>query len=175
MVMVIKRCFDSTALMAGLIIFILSASLSAATIQLPRGTEVKVKFAEGMDINSGKVDKDVPLLIELAEPITIGSKVLVETGAMGTAKVTKAEKAGRAGKPGYIKVEFVEMEVKGNYKPLQGEKIKLSGEIENKGKSKKTLSYLFIFGLFIKGGQGKIDTRQVYTATVAETMILEGE
>ena len=161
--------------MAILIIALGAASLSAATIQLPRGTQVKVKFAPGMEINSGKVEKDIPLLITLAEPIMIGSKTIVEAGAMGTAKVAEVKKAGKVGKPGYIKVEFIDLEIKGSYKPLQTDKIKLQGEIENQGKGKKTLSIILLFGLILKGGQGEINTNQTYTAEVAETIILEGE
>ncbi len=158
-----------------LISLVCAVSLQAATIQLPRGTKVKVKFAPGMRISSGELAKDIPLLITLAEPIMIGSKMIVEEGAQGTARVAEVEKAKKAGKPGYIKVEFVELETKGSYQPLDESKIKLTGNVENKGKSKKTLSYLFIFGLFIKGGQGEIATDKIYTATVAETLILEGE
>jgi hypothetical protein len=159
-----------------LVIILFCASfVTAATIQLPRGTEVKAKFSPGMQIKSGQVEKDIPLLFTLAEPITIGSKTLVEAGAQGTAKVTEVEKAGMIGKPGYIKIEFIDLEVKGAYKLLQGDKIKLEGEIENKGKGKKILSIILGFGLIIKGGQGEIDTGQTYTAKVAETVILEGE
>jgi hypothetical protein len=45
--------------------------------------------------------------------------------------------------------------------------------VSRDGGSHKILSWLFILGLFIKGGQGDIDTVQPYEATVGETVIME--
>ncbi|MFZ5980643.1 MAG: hypothetical protein ACOYVF_08405 [Candidatus Zixiibacteriota bacterium] len=154
-------------------IFLLGVAVQAGTMQLPKGQVLKVKFALGMKISSGELTKDVPLLINLAEPIEIGGKTIVEAGAQGTAKVVEVKKAGKGGKPGYIKVAFQEMDTKGEYRSRDNSKIKLEGELENAGKGKKTLSYLFIFGLFISGGQGEIDPGLVYEAKVAESIILE--
>lgn len=154
---------------------LLAGSLSAATIQLPRGTEVKVKFTGAAKVSSGNLAKDVPVLFTLVEPVIIGGETLVEAGATGTAKVVEVKKAGAVGKPGYIKVAFVDLEPKGAYLTADKSKIKLSGEIENKGKGKKFLSLLFIAGLFIKGGQGEIPADVVYTAKVAESITLESK
>jgi len=158
-----------------LAMILLAASLPAATIQLPRGTEVKVKFSTAAKVSSGNLAKDVPVLFTLAEPVIIGGETLVEAGATGTAKVVEVEKAGKAGKPGYIKVAFVDLDPKGIYQTADKAKIKLTGEIENKGKGKKLMSMLFIAGLFIKGGQGEIPTNVVYTAKVAESITLESK
>jgi len=128
-----------------------------------------------MKISSGELSKDVPLLIYLAEPIKIGNTTIVEEGAQGTAKVVDVKKAGKGGKPGYIKVAFVDLETKGEYRSPDNSRIKLEGEIENAGKGRKTLSYLFIFGLFIKGKQGVINPDVVYNAKVAESIILESK
>jgi hypothetical protein len=161
--------------MIALAIVLLAASLPAATIQLPRGTEVKVKFTTAAKVSSGNLAKDAPVLITLAEPVIIGGETLVEAGATGTAKVVEVKKAGSVGKPGYIKVAFVDLEPKGIYQTADKAKIKLSGEVENKGKGKKLLSILFIAGLFIKGGQGEIPADTVYTAKVAESITLESK
>jgi hypothetical protein len=163
------------AAIIALAIMLLAASLPAATIQLPRGTEVKVKFAAAAKVSSGNLAKDVPVLFTLAEPVIIGGETLVEAGAAGTAKVVEVKKAGKAGKPGYIKVAFVELEPKGVYQTADKAKIKLTGEVENKGKGKKFFSMLFIAGLFIKGGQGEIPANTVYTAKVAESITLENK
>jgi hypothetical protein len=154
---------------------LLAASLSAATIQMPRGTDVKVKFAAAAKVSSGELAKDIPVLFTLVEPVIIGGETLVEEGATGTAKVVEVKKAGKPGTPGYIKLAFVDLEPKGIYQTPDKAKIKLTGEIENKGKGKKFLSILFIAGLFIKGGQGEIPMDSVYTAKVAETIILESK
>ena len=150
-------------------------SVQAATIGLTKGTEVKARFTTTTKISSGALNKDVPVLFTLAEPVVIGGKTIVEAGAQGNAKVVEVKKAGGGGKPGYIKVAFVDLGPKGEYATAEGAKIKLAGEIENKGKGKKLLSYLFIAGLFIKGGQGEIQADSVYTAQVAETIVLESK
>lgn len=158
-----------------LVIIMGVVSVQAATIGLTKGTEVKARFAAKTKISSGVLNKDVPVLFTLAEPVVIGGKTIVDAGAQGTAKVVEIKKAGSAGKPGYIKVAFVDLEPKGEYASPEGGKIKLAGDIENKGKGKKFLSYLFIAGLFIKGGQGEIKADSVYTAQVAETIVLESK
>ena len=171
----IRNSFTIRTLTGFLLLFFLSVVIQAATIQIPKGMEIKVKFAPGMKISSGDLAKDAPLLIYLAEPIQIGGKTIVEGGSQGTAKVVEVKKAGKGGKPGYIKVAFIDMQTKGEYRSANDAKIKLEGEIENSGKGKKVLSYLFIFGLFIKGGQGVISPDVVYNAKVAESIILESK
>ncbi len=112
--------------------------------------------------------------IVLAEDIKIGGKTIVEKGAGGTAVVEEAVKASKPGKPGKIKVTFFDLETKGDYKAaaLNG-KIMLAGSVSDEGGGRKIISWIFILGLFIKGGQGEIDTALDYTATVAESIILE--
>jgi len=144
-------------------------------VQLPEGTEVKVRFDPEMKVSSGKLMKGIPLLIYLAEPIMIGGKTIVEEGSQGKAEVLEVREASKPGKPGYIKVGFVEIEPKGEYSTLDESNIKLSGEAEAEGKGKKLLSYLLIFGLFIKGGQAELPVDQVYTAKIKETIIMQSE
>jgi len=156
-----------------IIIFLLAANVYAAKVQVPEGTKISVKFPATMKISSGEVSQGIPLAFELAKPIEIGGKVIVEKGATGTAVVKESVKAKRGGKPGKITVEFVDLTPSGAFKAQDGANIKLKGSVTAEGKGKKTLSYLFIFGLFIKGGQGKIPTNQFYEASVAESIILE--
>lgn len=163
------------AILICLFTFLLSIAVQAATIQIPKGMEVKVKFIPGMKVSSGELAKDVPLLITLAEPVQVGNKTIIEEGAQGTAKVVEVKKAAKGGKPGYIKVAFVDLQTKGDYRSPDDSRVKLEGEIENAGKGRKTLSYMFIFGLFIKGKQGVINPDGVYVAKVAESIILESK
>jgi len=147
----------------------------AGRVLLPAGTDVKVKFDPRAAVTSGDVIAGVPLVIELAEPITIGGAVIVEAGAAGTATVKEAVKAGRGGKGGKITVAFTDLQPKGAFKMVEGSAIKLDGEISAKGSSRKTLSYILGFGLIIKGHQGVIATDQVYTAKTVENVFLESE
>ena len=108
-----------------------------------------------------------------AEDVKIGGITIVEAGATGTAEVKEAIAASKPGNPGKIVLAFTDLEPKGQYISIEGSKIKLSGEIEEEGGGRKILSLLFILGLFIKGGEGEVDTALEYEATVEETIILE--
>lgn len=152
---------------------LLAGSAFAGKVMVPEDTKITVKFPSTMKISSGKMAAGIPLAFELAKPIEIGGKVVVEKGATGTAVVKESVKAKRGGKPGKITLEFTELMPKGTFQSPDGAPIKLKGAITAEGKGKKTLSYLFIFGLFIKGGQGEVPTGDYYTATVAESIILE--
>ncbi len=158
---------------SAVLVLLLAVSVHAAKVQVPEGTNISVKFPANIKISSGEMSEGIPLLFELAKPVEIGGKVIVAKGATGTAVVKESVKARKGGKPGKITVEFVELAPSEPWKAVDGSNIKLKGSVTAEGKGKKTLSYLFIFGLFIKGGQGKIPADQIFTATVAESVILQ--
>jgi len=156
-----------------LLIIGVGSSALAGKVVLPEETEIKVKFDPNMIVNSGKLQPGIPLLIFLEEDIKVGGKTIVEAGATGKAEVVEVVKASKPGKPGFIKIAFTELEPKGAYKTADNAKIKIAGFAEGQGKGKKLLSYIFFFGLILKGGQGEIDARQSYPAIIKETIILE--
>jgi len=145
----------------------------AGKVQLTKDTQLKVKFSPSEKINSGKLEEGAEVAITLVEDFEIGGITIIEAGAKGTAKVTEAVKASRPGKPGKITVSFVDLAPKGDFKAKGDKKIMLSGEVTDEGGGRKIISWLFILGLLIKGGQGEIDTAADYTATVGETIALE--
>jgi hypothetical protein len=151
-----------------------ATTASAGTIQLPKGTKVKLKFPPNMKINSGNVSAGIPLVCYLAEPLEVGGIVVVDANAEGTAMVSEVQSAKSGGKPGRIKIEFASLQPKGEYRPLTADVIKLSGSQEAKGKGKGIFPYLF-FVFFLKGSQAVIPTNAVYTAEVAETIVLENK
>ncbi len=167
--------FSWVAVVAASALMLATVPAHAGTIQVPKGQEVKLKFPPGMNISSGEMTQGVPIICYLHEPIEIGGITVVEAGAQVTAKVAEVKPAGKPGKPGYIKIEFESLDAKGEYRLLTEGKIKLSGTIEAEGKGRKLLSYLLIFGLFIKGTQAEINTQIIYTATVAESIVLESD
>jgi|WetSurMetagenome_2_1015567.scaffolds.fasta_scaffold05696_5 hypothetical protein len=146
----------------------------AGRISLPKDvTKLMVKFDPAKRTDSGKLQKGDTLSISLAEDYKVGEIVVVEAGAKGIAIVKEAVKASRPGKPGKLVVSFVELSPKGSYKSRDGSTIKLAGVVSDNGGGRKILSYLFILGLFIKGGQGEVDVAKPYEATVGETIVLE--
>ncbi|MCX5752996.1 MAG: hypothetical protein NTW97_05040 [Candidatus Krumholzibacteria bacterium] len=146
----------------------------AGKVSLPKDvTKIDVKFDPAARIDSGRLKAGDSVSIYLAEDYKIGGITVIEAGAKGTAIVKKAVKASRPGNPGMIEISFVDLKPKGSYRSKDGGAIKLSGVAADKGGGRKIISWLFILGLLIKGGQGEIDTALVYPATVSETIILE--
>jgi len=163
------------SMLAMLAVVIVPAMAFAGKVAVPEGTQIKVKIDSTMQVNSGKLQAGDTISIRLVEDIKIGGKTIVEAGADGIATVKEAVAASKPGKPGKIVISFVDLSPKGSYKSKDGSKIKLSGMANDDGSSRKVLSWLFILGLFIKGGQGEIDTALEYSATVGETIILESK
>ncbi len=156
-----------------LILLMICASVNAG-IQLPKGKEVSLKFAPDIKVSSGEYEKGDSILVTLDQPIDVGGQIIIERGATGTAVVLEAKKNGMVGKAGMIKVGFVNLHPKGDYKMPEGEVIPLEGELEFKGKKKGIFPYLF-FVLILKGGNGEVPTDVAYTAKVAETVVLKNE
>ncbi len=120
------------------------------------------------------MSEGIPIVCYLAEAIEVGGITVVEEGAQGTATVVEVEPAKRGGKPGRIKIEFTGLDAKGEYRLLTDSKIKLTGIKEVKGKGKGFFPYLF-FKFILKGSEGVIPTNMIYTAEVAENIVLESK
>jgi hypothetical protein len=147
--------------------------VSQAQVKLPKGTEVSVTFKQ--DVSSKYLAPGQEIPIAVTEDIVIGGVVLVKAGAEGKAMVKSVKPAGKGGSPGSISVELGELESGSNFKSLDDKSIKLEGvdgTIEAKGKGKKILSYVFIFGLFIKGGEGVIKADMPIEAKVKEDVFI---
>jgi len=158
-----------------LILLLFAASVNAGHVQLPKGKEVYLKFSSDLKVSSGEYKKGDSIPVMLDQPIDIGGQIIVDRGAAGTAVVLDAEKNGSGGKAGMIKIGFVNLQPKGEYKLSEGGVISLGGNpLEFKGKKKGIFPYLF-FVIILKGGNGEVPTDVVYTATVAETVVLENE
>jgi hypothetical protein len=157
-----------------LVAFLASTVVQAGTIQLPKGTKVKLKFPPDLKVTSGNLSEGIPVICYLAEPVEVGGIVVVEEGAQGTATALEVEPAKKSGKPGRIKIGFITLETKGEYKTLDGSPIKLFGTKEAEGKGKGIFPYLF-FIFFVKGSEGVIPTNAVYTVEVAESVVLQSE
>ncbi len=158
---------------AVLLVSLLPAGAFAGKVVLPEETAIKVKFDPAIKINSGKLQPGLTLTIFLAQDVKIGGATIIEAGAEGTAKVEEIVPASRPGDPGKIKISFVDLGTKGKYHAADNARIKLGGFVENEGKGRKLLSWVFVLGLFIKGSQGEIDNMLEYPAIIKETTVLE--
>ncbi len=160
--------------LATMVCCLLFAQTGLAKIQIPKGKEVVVTFAPGIDVTSKMFKKGDPIPIVLDQPIDIGGKILVKSGTPGKAVVVGAEKAGKRGKPGMIQVVFEELKPDGPFQLTEGDFIKLEADtLTAEGKGKKTLSWILGFGFFIKGGEARIDAGRTFTVKVAESVFMD--
>jgi len=173
--MMLKRHSVNAAIVVGLLVSVFSAGVVyAAQIQLASETEIQVRFQK--DVSSGVYQAGDTVPIELVQPVDIGGLIIIESGALGRAEVVEVEKVGRAGKPGRIKVKFVSLSPKGKYHLAAGEGDAIgliAEEPEVKGKGRKTLSYLLIFGLFIKGNNAVIPAHEIFTVKTEKDLMFE--
>jgi len=166
-----------SATAAVILVFVLLAIGAKANIPLAAGTKVQVVFEQ--DISSKYVAPGDLVPIRLDGEVNYGGIIAVKDGAKGLARVKSVKSAGRGGKPGSVEVELLELEPDGSYKAEGDKKIALkaitddgTGTIRAKGKGRKTLSYLLIFGLFIKGTEGVITAGQSFPAIIKEDIVI---
>jgi hypothetical protein len=146
----------------------------AADFLVPEGTEITVAFDQ--DVSSKYVEPGDEIPIRLVEPIEIGGQVIVESGAKGSGRVKSVDPAGKPGSPGKVEVELLQLTPDGTFKSIDDKPIPIEGAdgtIVAEGKGRKTLSWLFIFGLFIKGTEGEIEADQPIPAVVTEGVMIE--
>jgi hypothetical protein len=141
-------------------------------VELPAGHEIEIVFSQ--DVSSKHLAPGDLIPIRLSKPITLGGFTVVKEGAVGSARVKSVTPAGRGGKPGSITIELLELEPGSSYEAEGKNKImiKAVNEISANGKSKKLLSWVFIFGLFIKGSQGEIPADQPIKAEIAQDIVI---
>ena len=174
----IYRLKNSLATIAAItlaVLLIAMGAVSASTIQLAKGTPAKVRFAEGLDITSGEFGEGEAIPIVLDQPIDKNGRIIVEAGTKGTAKVVEVRKAGRGGKGGYIKIEFVDLEPKGKFRLSDGDAIGLTGKsIDAEGKGKGFFFWL-ILKFILKGSEAEIPTGEVYEVELTESVMMTDE
>ncbi len=167
--------WKSIGLTAAAFLFIIGAGPGAsAQITLSEGTKVQVVFEQDVTSKYAEPGDEVP--IRLLGDVEIGGVIVIKDGAKGKALVQSVKPASRGGKPGSIEVQLVELDPNGSYKALGDQKVRLravGGPIIAEGRGRKTLSYLFIFGLFIKGTQGEIPRQTAISAEIAADIDLE--
>ncbi len=154
----------------------LVSDAQATVVRLTEGLEIKVGFPGAVSGNDVEQGDSVDIM--LLEPIIIDDSTIVEQGAMGKAVVEEAKGNGMFGKAGMVRVKFAYMMPKGAFQSKDNQPIMISGEAEDIGNGKKTLSYaltIFIVGAFIKGGEGELAPNVPYDAKIAKSIILESQ
>lgn len=175
----ILRMKNKLVLIAAVVLAVLLFSMSvanASTIQLAEGTPVKVRFAAGLRITSGEWDEGDAIPIVLDQPIDKNGRIIVEAGAKGAAEVIEVKKAGRGGKGGFIKVEFVSLQPKGKFRLSEGDAIGLTTDkpVEAEGNGKGLFPWLFL-KFILKGSEAEITPGEVYEVKLSESVMMTDE
>jgi hypothetical protein len=92
-----------------------NASASEQEIILPNQTAVHLKLGRALSSETAKVGEEVSF--EVAEPVIIKGRTVVEKGAKAAGTVTEAEPKGRMGKAGKINVSVHSVQLADGEKP----------------------------------------------------------
>lgn len=145
------------------------ALASAATVKVPEGTEVRIRFND--NLSSGKNSEGDQFSISLDEPVTLADGSVLKSGYRGKGEVTQAKKRGFMGQPG-------EMNVRLNYIRVGDTRVHLRGLKGGEGQASMgaTIALTVLFGplgLLKHGHEIEIHQGQVITAYVDEDVNLE--
>jgi hypothetical protein len=142
--------------------------VSAGSVVLKEGTDIKLKFAE--EISSKTATAEDPVTLILDEDVRVGDIVVVRSGAKAVGFVSSAKKAGMMGKGGELNIRLDSLRA-GDYKVhLRGSKNR-----EGDGKVGTAVALTVLFGPIglIKHGKN-IDVKAgtPITAYVADDVAL---
>jgi hypothetical protein len=92
------------------------------------GTEVALKMSEELTTNGKKLRVGQRFRMEVAEPVMVGGNVVIPPGSPATGEVTEVRNKGMWGKSGAINARVL-------YVQVNGRQIRLSGSLDDKGKT----------------------------------------
>jgi hypothetical protein len=93
---------------------------------LRAGTEVPLRMAESINSNNKTLREGARIRLEVAQPVMLGSMVVIPAGSPATAEVTEIKHKGMWGKSGRIEARVLNVRV--------GDRlIRLSGTFDDKG------------------------------------------
>ena len=134
---VTARRFASTLALAGAVMF--AGVASAATVKVPEGTEMRVRFDDM--ISSSSAHQGDQFSITLADKVTLADGTVLPAGYKGVGEVTNAQKRGMMGKGGELNVRF-------NYIKVGQDRVRLRGSQGAEGKDAvgATVALTVLFG-----------------------------
>ena len=100
----------------------------AASATLPAGTKVTVSLVNAIDSGSAKAGQNFSF--QAAEPVTVGSRVLIAKGARGVGRVSKVKKA-QGKSAGELTLQFVSVHA------VDGTSVALTEASSSKGNAEK--------------------------------------
>ena len=151
------RRFASTLALAGAVMF--AGVASAATVKVPEGTEMRVRFDDM--VSSKTAAQGDQFSITLADSVKLPDGSVLQAGYRGVGEVTNVEKRGMMGKGGQLNVRF-------NYIKVGEERVRVRGSKGAEGKDAvgATVALTVLFGpigLIKKGKDVEIAAGQEMT------------
>jgi hypothetical protein len=161
------RRFASTLALAGAVCF--AGAASAASVKVPEGTEMRVRFDEM--VTSKTAAQGDQFSITLAENVMLADGSVLPAGYKGVGEVTNAEKRGMMGKGGELNVRF-------NYIKVGDQRLRLRGSKGAEGKDAvgATVALTVLFGpigLIKKGKDVEIVAGQEMTVYADGDAVVE--
>jgi hypothetical protein len=139
----------------------------AETVTLPRDTPVELMAPTEVTTATAKAGDRFKLRINRAIPLDDGRTIPVGTPAFG--EVIEAEKAGSLGRRGTLIARVLHIQYGDVTIPLKGE-IGTTGTIA--GSLNMAVTLAGPIGLFHRGNNAKIKAGDIFTAYVAEDVVL---
>jgi hypothetical protein len=145
-----------------------AAVATAATTSgtLRAGTSVPVKMAEGLTTKGKKLKVGQRFQLETAEAVTIDGNVVIPAGSPATGEITEVRNKGMWGKSGRINGRVL-------YVRANGRQIRMSGSIDDKGKTGTAgvvgaVVLIPIAGFFMTGTSADVPLGTAVTAFIDE-------
>jgi hypothetical protein len=118
---------------------LVQAAEPSAKLIVKEGTDVKLKFAEGLNSKTANEGDTVNLLLD--EDLKVGEVVVAKAGAKAVGSITNAKKAGMLGKAGELNMRLEYVIVGDSRMRIRGTKGK-----EGEGKEGTAVALTVLFG-----------------------------
>jgi hypothetical protein len=145
------------------------AAPAAATITIPAMTPVIVEITADLSSKTSKTGEIFPL--RLAAPITIDGHLVVPAGTMGEGEVLDAKHGGMAGSSGILMLIAHNLKVDGRTLRLRSMQVTTMGD-DRTTRAEVAVALVGVFGMFVTGGETKIQAGTFAGAKTAEDFTL---
>jgi hypothetical protein len=161
------RKFSIRIFMTFLAVFLGLQPVFTKNCLIETGTKVRLKLTEKVASNINQEGDEVTFAV--FDDVTEGDNILIKAGSTAIGVVSKIKTKDFFGKEGSIIIDI------SSTKSVDGTKIPLSGQIEDYGTSRSTVTgiigiVILPYVIFSKGNDASIPEGYVYTARVAKDM-----
>ncbi|HEY6916015.1 MAG TPA: hypothetical protein VI381_00060 [Allosphingosinicella sp.] len=159
---------EASALQSGKARFATSAPMTSAVLRV--GTRVSLAMSEGLTTKGKNLRVGQRFRLEVAEPVMVNGVVVVPAGSPAVGEVTDVRNKGMWGKSGRIGARLL-------YLQVDGRQIRLSGQLDDKGKTGTAgvvgaIAFVPVAGFFATGTSATIPVGAPVTGFIDEDVPL---